>query len=262
MKALLYVVSLYFAASTPKIKKDLTKLYNLCGKKYGFKEHISHIYSFALIFTDRFLSKISSIKYEFEIRNENLYLESINNAVMILTSHIGDWHVCAKTIPRTEQKVHVVMQEVVKKDVKKFQDELTQESEYSVIDISEGFFSYGVKIANALKNKETVSIMVDRFAGSGVKTVFLGQELFFNDTPFLLAYSQKASMIAVFSTREADFKYRVSFEKIEFDCELKKAAAVQKAIQQYALLLEQYTIKYTNQWFNHYDIFAVQSENI
>lgn len=254
MKLLLRFVAFYFALTTPKIKRDLSKIYTLCGKKYGFLEHWKHIYSFALVFTDRFLSK-TNIAYEFEFINKDAYYKISDKPMMMLTSHLGDWHVCAKALPKTGQKINIVMKEVVKKEVREFQDKLTNQQDYNVIDISEGFFSYGIKIANALKNKEAVSIMVDRFVSSGRGVNFFGQELLFHDTPFNLAYSQKAALIAVFSFREADFKYKIMFEEISFDDSLKKDEAIQNALQKYASLLEKYTKEYTNQWFNHYDIF-------
>lgn len=257
MKLLLRFVAFYFALTTPKIKKDLSKIYTLCGKKYGFWEHFEHIYSFALVFTDRFLSKIDSINYSFELQNEAIYTENSKHPMMMFTAHLGDWHVCTRALPKTGQKMNVVMKEAVKKDVREFQNKITNKEEYNTIDISEGFFSYGVKIANALKNNEAVSIMVDRFNGAGKEVVFFGKKLLFHDTPFSLAYSQQAKMVAIFSFRVADFKYKIIFEEIHFDTSISKEESIRQAMQEYAFLLERYTKEYTSQWFNHYDIFGI-----
>ena len=175
---ILFFVVFYYTLTTPKIKNYLKEYYLLNTGKFNFCIYYKHIYTFALVFADRILSKRFFSKYHVE--NINTGVIPMDQGAIFLFSHIGDWTISGRNPIRRKVLINMVMHEVVKKSIKKFSKSIQDETlpTINVIDLQEGPINVAVKIANALQNKEIVGMMADRYLSQegAQEVVFFGKK--------------------------------------------------------------------------------------
>lgn len=259
LRIVLGFVVLYFVLTTPTLKKALRRYYLLSTGKFNFAIYYRHLYTFALVFSDRFLSKRFLSRYH--IQTHNAHVVNLENGSLFLFSHIGDWSMCGLVPTQKNVPINIVMHEVIKESIQEFAKSIEDESlpSMKVIDLSEGAIQVAVKIAKAFQNREIVAMMADRIVHQegGVSVDFLGQTVRINKNPFEVAFNRNVPMIALFSLREDDYRYNSYYHALSpFDKTLSKEEAISRKAQEYATLLEFYVRHYPDQWFNHYDFFG------
>lgn len=262
MRFLLFFVVFYYTLTTPKIKRYLREYYLLVTGKFNFFIYYKHMYTFALVFADRILSKRFLSKYKLQTFQADVI--DVERGSIFLFSHIGDWSMCGLVPTRKKVQINVVMHEAIKKSIKKFSQTIQEEivSNINVIDLAEGSMSVALKVANALKNREIVGMMVDRYLSKeGAQEVkFFGKNVWINRNPFEVAYNRDVPIVALFSLRKADYIYNSYYYNLPaFDRSLPKKESIAKIAQAYMHLLEETLKKHPEQWFNHYDFFETQS---
>ncbi|MDD2829457.1 MAG: hypothetical protein PHW18_07790 [Sulfuricurvum sp.] len=263
LRIVLWFVVLYFALTTPTLKRHLRKYYLLNTEKFNFFLYYRHLYTFALVFSDSFLSKRFLSRYHFQMHNSEIV--HLEKGALFLFSHIGDWSMCGLVPTQKDVPINVVMHEATKESIQEFAKSIedTTLPSMKIIDLSEGAISVAVRIAKAFQNNEIVAMMADRLvrADGGVAVEFLGKSILINKNPFEVAYNRNVPMIALFSLRESDYRYNIYYYTIPpFDLTLPKEEAISKTAQEYATLLETIVRQYPDQWFNHYDFFASQGD--
>jgi predicted LPLAT superfamily acyltransferase len=264
LRFILWFVVLYFALTTPTLKRHLREFYLLCTGKFNFFIYYRHLFSFALIFADRFLSKKFSSRYHVRPFKEKEYPIDANKGVLLLFSHTGDWSICRNFPLFKNTPINIVMQEAVKESIQDFGKSLENENlnAMKVIDLSEGPIAVAIRVAKAFQNGEIVAMMADRFLSkeSSIFVTFLGHQIRINKNPFEVAYNRKAPLIALLSFRESDYRYDAHYHWLTpYDYALPKEEAISKAAQEYADILVEGVKKHPDQWFNHYDFFAPHS---
>jgi len=261
LRFLLIFVVLYFSLTSPDVKNALKKYYLLVNGKFNFFIYYRHLFHYALVHSDRFLTARFPERFTVEVPDIGTYLKLKSEGVIFLFSHAGDWTTCA-LIPGNEvAPIHIVKQETIEESIRRFEDEMRQQSqkELRVIDLSEGPHAVAVKIAAALGKKENVAMMTDRVINpkKSARVTLFGQKVFINKNPFEIAYNRDLPLIAIFSFRKKDYHYRLHVLKITpFDRNLSKEEAIALAAQEYATLLENLLHEHPEEWFNHYDFFA------
>jgi predicted LPLAT superfamily acyltransferase len=260
LRFILLFVVLYFSLTTPSLKRYLREYYLLCTGKFNYKIYYHHLYTFALVFADRFLSKKFSARYQVTAKNEKPYLSDAKG-VLFLFSHVGDWSTCGLLPSQKNVPINIVMQEVVKESIQSFGKSIEGEAVNSmrIIDLSEGSIAVAVRVAKAFQNGEIVAMMADRFLSKegSIHVMFLGCQILMNKNPFEVAYNRKVPLIALLSLRESDYHYNAYYYWLTpYDRTLSKEEAIAIAAQEYADILEKVVREHPDQWFNHYDFFA------
>lgn len=263
LRFVLFFVVLYFSLTTPSLKRYLREYYLLCTGKFNHKIYYQHLYTFALVFADRFLSKKFPERYHVTAQNEKPYL-SDSKGVLFLFSHVGDWSTCGLLPSQRNVPINIVMQEVVKESIQSFEKSIEGESvnKMNVIDLSEGAIAVAVRVAKAFQNGEIVAMMADRFLTKegSIPVTFFGRKILMNKNPFEVAYNRKVPLIALLSMRESDYHYNAYYYWLTpYDRTLPKEEAIVLAAQEYADILEKVVREHPDQWFNHYDFFAPHS---
>jgi predicted LPLAT superfamily acyltransferase len=255
-------VVFYFVITTPTLKRYLRHYYLLCTGKFNFFIYYRHIYTFALVFSDRFLSKRFLSRYHIE--THNAHVVNLEKGALFLFSHIGDWSMCGLVPTQKNVPINVVMHEAIKESIQEFAKSITDDSlpQMKVIDLSEGAIQIAIKIAKAFQNREIVAMMADRIVSqeSGVDVHFLGRTVRINKNPFEVAYNRDVPMIALFSLRAKDYYYNSYYHALSpFEKTLSKEDSISQKAQEYATLLEHYVREHPDQWFNHYDFFGTET---
>jgi predicted LPLAT superfamily acyltransferase len=260
LRFILFFVVLYFSLTTPAIKRYLREYYLLCRGEFNFLIYYRHLFSYALVFADRFLSKKFLARYHVNAQNEISFLSGLEKGGLFLFSHVGDWSICERILSQKNITVNVVMQEVIKESIQGFgkfiQDQ--QNDTLKIIDLSEGSIPVAIRIANAFQKGEIVAMMADRFLTQqgGIPVTFLGRRVLINKNPFEVGYNRDVPLIFLLSLRERDYHYNLSYYRLApYDRTLPKEEAIVKAAQEYAALLEKAIKEHPDQWFNHYDFF-------
>lgn len=261
LRFILYFVVFYFTLTTPSLKRHLRQYYLACTGKFNYLVYYRHLFMFALVFSDRFLSKKFSALYHVVARNETPYITNESKGVLFLFSHVGDWSTCGLLPSQKNVPINIVMNEVIKESIQSFANSLAKETANTmhVIDLSSGAIAVAIQVARAFQNGEIVAMMADRFLTieSSINVTFLGETVRFNKNPFEVAYNRKVPLIALSSLRECDYHYGVYYHWLTpYDYTLPKEEAIALVAQEYATLLERIVQEHPDQWFNHYDYFG------
>lgn len=262
LRFVLFFVVLYFSLTAPALKRSLREYYMLCTGKFNFRIYYHHLFHFALVFADRFLSKKFTERYHIHAQNQRPYLSNINKGVLFLFSHVGDWSTCGLLPSEKNRPINIVMHEVIKESIQGFGKFIEGKSQNTirVIDLSEGPIAVAVRIAKAFQNGEIVAMMADRFLTreQSIPVTFLGQRVIINKNPFEVAYNRDVPLIALLSLREKDYHYNANYYWLTpYDRTIPKEEAIAVAAQEYATILEKVVQEHPDQWFNHYDFFGV-----
>ncbi|MGZ8546597.1 MAG: LpxL/LpxP family acyltransferase [Sulfuricurvum sp.] len=260
LRFILFFVVFYFSLTTPTIKRALREYYLLCTGKFNFRIYYRHLFSYALVFSDRFLSKKFLSRYHVNVHNERSFFAGLEKGGLLLFSHVGDWSICERVLSKKNITVNIVMQEVIKESIQGFgkfiQDQ--QNDTLKIIDLCEGSIPVAIRIANAFQKGEIVAMMADRFLTQqgGVPVTFLGRRVIINKNPFEVGYNRNVPLILLLSFRECDYHYKVSYyELTPYDRTLPKEESIAKAACEYAQILEKALKEHPDQWFNLYDFF-------
>ncbi|MFA5216366.1 hypothetical protein [Sulfuricurvum sp.] len=264
LRFVLAFVVLYFSLTTPALKRSLREYYILCTGKFNFRIYYHHLFTFALVFADRFLSKKFTERYHIHAQNQRPYLSTINKGVLFLFSHVGDWSTCGLLPSEKNRPINIVMHEVIKESIQGFGKfiEGKPQNIIRVIDLSEGPIAVAVRIAKAFQNGEIVAMMADRFLTreQSIPVIFLGKRVIINKNPFEVAYNRDVPVIALLSLRDKDYHYNANYYWLTpYDRTIPKEEAIAVAAQEYATILEKVVQEHPDQWFNHYDFFEVAS---
>lgn len=261
LRFILLFVVFYFSLTTPLLKHFLREYYLLATGKFNYKIYYKHLYTFALIFSDRFLSKRFPKRYHIHPQNKTLYIADETKGVLFLFSHVGDWTTCELLPSEKNISINIVMQEAIKESIQKFGNSIKKEKENTlrIIDLSEGAISVAIKVAKAFQNGEIVAMMSDRMLSpqGAIQVNFLGKKIRINKNPFEVAYNRNVPLIALFSMRQRDYHYNAYYYWITpYNRDIPKEEAIAIAAQEYSEILEKVVRKYPDQWFNHYDFFG------
>lgn len=260
LRFILFFVVFYFSLTTPAIKRSLREYYLLCTGEFNFRIYYRHLFSYALVFADRFLSKKFLARYHVNVHHESSFFTGLERGGLFLFSHVGDWSICERVLSKKNITVNIVMQEVIKESIQGFgkfmQDQ--QNDTLKIIDLSEGSIPVAIRIANAFQKGEIVAMMADRLLTQqgGVPVTLLGRRVIINKNPFEVGYNRDVPLILLLSLRESDYHYTVNYYRLApYDRTLPKEESIAKAAQEYAALLEKAVKEHPEQWFNHYDFF-------
>ncbi len=259
LRVVLWFVVLYFALTTPSLKRHLKHYYLACTGKFGFGTYYRHLYTFALVFSDRFLSK--RFLHRYRVQTHNAEVVNLERGSLFLFSHVGDWTMCGLVPTQKNVPINVVMKEAIKESIQEFAKTIEDPTvpTMNVIDLNEGSISVAVRIAKAFQNHEIVAMMADRVLSreGGVRVSLLGREVMINKNPFEVAYNRDVPMIALFSLREGAYRYNSYYHLLPpFERTLPKEEAISIMANRYARLLEETLRSHPDQWFNHYDFFG------
>ncbi|RXI36542.1 lipid A biosynthesis acyltransferase, partial [Arcobacter cloacae] len=110
--------------------------------------------------------------------------------------HFGGW-AASTNASHVNNKLNIVMQEVLLEGIKKIEDSLPVKESINIIDLNKGTIRVSVEIANALMNNEIVAIMGDRASNkkAEIEIDFFKRKANFNKNPFAIAYKTDKTIL-------------------------------------------------------------------
>jgi len=251
---LLYPIAFVYYVKASNVRRALKLYYKRIGVKYTQWRYFTHLRKFAIVMTDRFVSKCDINAYT--IIAEDKMQQDVKEGAIMLLSHFGGWSVILKPFKDTDLHINIIMQEAIKDDIKAIEVDLSKQAKQSnvcVLDLATiPPLDASVKIAQALANKEVVAMMGDRANNPkyAIKAKFFEAEAEFNKTPFELAKKSNLPLLMFFITYVKPLVYEINYIK------LKPGMSVEKMLETYIQEYENAIRKAPDQWFNLYDFWG------
>lgn len=260
---LLYPLSLYFLAFTPRARRaSRTFLGRALGRKARLADMLRNFHAFAATLHDR-LYLLSGRFEELDITVEGApALEAIlaqGRGCILLGSHLGSFE-AARALGRrlVGHPISIVMHEGVTRNTDAVLDRLAPELKAQVI--PPGRPETMLRIKECLERGEIVGILGDRPFGSEKISPcpFLGARARFPHGPFRLALTLQAPVVLFFGFYQGGNRYRICLEvltDITSAPPQQRADAAQYWLERYVGRLEHYARAAPYNWFNFYDFW-------
>lgn len=253
---LMYPVTFFYFIFASNVKIALRDYYHHIGKSFNAIVYFHHLRHFAICMCDRFISKVDSDKYTFELVNYDEFYSALDDGGIIAMSHIGGWATAGNSF--RDYPMNIVMQEVMLEEIKQIEDSIEKTvSNIKIIDLSKDPIKATIDIANALIDNELVAMMVDRVTvpKHSKSLLFFNKEAYFNKNPFEIAYKTQKSIIALFVVYQKPQVYKIEFIRINMDKSQEQDGEINNAMQVYIKKLEEIVSKNPEQWFNFYNFW-------
>lgn len=253
---IMYPVSFFYFLVASNVRLALKDYYKKLGIPFTNWTYFHHLRMFANCLVDRFISKYDPSSYNFihKAEDKENAIKVLNKGTILLFSHFGGWATSSNK-PITNNRVNIVMQEVILEGIKDIENSIEKKvSNTKVIDLAQGQIAVSIEIANAISNQEVIAIMSDRPTTDKYKykVEFFGEDAYFNENPFKIAYKTKTSLLSYFAINTGLQEYTVKTIELKLDYKLKEKEAIKLAINEYVKEFEKILKQYPNQWFNFY----------
>jgi predicted LPLAT superfamily acyltransferase len=248
---LLYPIAFIYYVKASNVRHALKLYYKKIGVKYTQWRYFEHLRKFAVVMTDRFITKCDASPYELIVDRGNIVKE-LKKGGVLLFSHFGGWSVLPELLKEDNLRVNVIMQEVIKDDIKAVEKKISGENNVHILDLAHvSKLEASIKIAEALMQKEVVSMMGDRANNPkhAISVDFFGSKAEFNKTPFEIAKKAQVPLMAFFITYVKALTYKVEYVKINL------SENIEDMVKEYVRAYEKAIRNAPDQWFNLYDFW-------
>jgi predicted LPLAT superfamily acyltransferase len=264
----LYSVVFIYAVFFPSVKEKCNPYLRRRFPDAGRIKHIWHRYRLILnlgkILVDRAVLGIlgqGSFKAAFQNEQDLHRIRALNSGFIILMSHVGCWQVAMSALSRLNRPVSLVMFEQEDETDKHYYKHRHEEKQFSIIN-PEQFLGGTLEMLDVLKKDEVLCIMGDRVFGRTDQTLkmeFLGDSTLFPFSPYRLASISQKPVVILNSHKSGTDTYRLTLaDIIHIPPKLGKSGHnFQSYVQTYVKTLKDYVTAHPYQFFNFYDMWAV-----
>lgn len=237
------------------------------GKVKLFFTTANHFFEFGKVLIDQAAIGILS-KERFKVDfpgGESLYAMARRNRGMVMvTSHVGNWQTAMTTMDYMEKPVNYLF-EAEHNEGKHFFDLAGKRKQFKIIS-PKGFLGGMVECTNALKDNEVVAVMGDRAWGSKtIEMPFLGKNAKFPITPYYLSYATGADLVILLTVRTGKLAYSFRAQCISEGLDrskISKNEAIKLLAERYVESIELFVKDYPFMWFNFYDFWSNDKEEV
>jgi predicted LPLAT superfamily acyltransferase len=189
---------------------------------------------------------------------------------VLLMSHIGNWEVAARLLKKTlpDLKLMLYMGIKQKEQIEGLQKQTVRQSDIRIVgvDAAGGSAFDIVEGIRFLSRGGLVSLTGDRLWRAGQRCLtarFLGRTIYLPAAPYVLAMASGAPIFVFFALRTGGRNYHFSASapiRVPASDRTQRDAAMARAAQQYADLLEAAVRRHPFQW-HHFDAFLETEES-
>ncbi|MDR2038302.1 MAG: lysophospholipid acyltransferase family protein [Bacteroidales bacterium] len=205
----------------------------------------------------------NKFSYQFENHDEVTHLLGQKQGCIFISAHVGNWDVAGHLFGKHNTHVNIVMLDAEHQRIKKYLESVTGEKSYKIIALKDDM-SHTFEIGKALINKEYICFQGDRHM-KGTTTLnrtFLGAPASFPAGPFQIAAHAQVPVVFFFAVRKPGRTYRFCFYIAHVDQNMTKREITESLASQYVCSLEQVLRRYPEQWFNYYEFWDKEQENL
>lgn len=258
-KAVVFFISMYYVLIAKDARDSLRCFYLRLGVKPSLAIYGRHFYSFALHIFERILynNDLCEIKFSEKGNTDKFYAYAGESAVLLCSAHFGNWQQAAVYLSTKGFMVNTVGVE---------QDQHTsgiingkKQNGFFRIEVKQDFLSSVTEIARAVKRKDLIAAMPDRFIDKKYAKAakFIGDEAFFNTSQFVIAAKMNLPVVFAFVTRKEEFVYDLNiyvYPPIKEEEETEEYA--DRLLQEYVRHLNMFVQKHPDHWFNFYNFWS------
>lgn len=268
---LLYPVCLYYALFDGQARAAATAYVSRRFRNAGAVRRWLHVYRLFVSQGKQLIDRYAHISVEglFDIKLTSSeeavrLLKDPKQAVMLVTSHVGNWQVAMTRLENFDRCVYLVMRPEDNPAARQTL-RVGEASETIRLISPEGGFGGVIDILKELDEGHIVSIMGDRrYSFDSTSVEFLGDEAQFPHGAFTIAASAGCPVVVLLSMKLGQNRYEVDVSRVfhpRYVGGAKKQEQVRDWVQQYARILEQYVAQYPYQCFLFHDVWARGSED-
>jgi KDO2-lipid IV(A) lauroyltransferase len=173
------------------------------------------------------------------------------SGAVIVTGHIGNWDIAAKTLSAYERPINIVMAREVNRTTQEYMREARERTGVRVIYSDTSVFS-SLNMIRALRQNEIVAIQFDRMLGTGGARMlpFFGAPAPFPSGPFALARLARTSVVPVFIPRLGRRHYAIRVgTRVRLKREPRDAHSLDTAMMQVVGQFDAIIREFPTQWF-------------
>ena len=176
---------------------------------------------------------------------------------ILITAHLGNWELGAVLAGQAELPLAVIYVPDAFGDAERFRSRLRRNADLVEIPLQAGDERSSLPILRALNEGRVVALQGDRdFNDRGVPRSFLGAETSFPLGPFHLARLSGAELVPCFITYTHDYRFSIELgEPIEVERTADRQADVERALDQWLVVLERAVKRWPTQWYNFHDFW-------
>jgi len=262
---LLYPVCLYYLLFDRRVVSASMAYMKRRFKTYNIFQRTCGVYRLFLNqgknLIDRYYAVSGLGQFDIELRGYDRIKNLLSNpkkGAILLTAHVGNWQVTMTALEKLGKMVYLLKTPEENAAVK---NSLNIDSENGKVRIisTDKFLGGVIEIIKAVDEGSIVSIMGDRsYGGDTVKVHFMGERAYFPHSAFTIAAAANCPVIILLSAKVATKKYLVDVSHViepAYISRARKQEEIKRCVQEYARILEDYTVTYPFQWFIFHDIW-------
>jgi lauroyl/myristoyl acyltransferase len=173
------------------------------------------------------------------------------NGAVIVTGHIGNWDIAAKTLCQYDRPINIVMAREANSTTQEYMREARERAGVRVIYSDTSVLS-SLNMIRALRANEIVAIQLDRMLGPrGARMLpFFGAPAPFPSGPFVLARLARTSVVPVFIPRLGRRHYAIRVgTRVRLRREPRDNQALDTAMMEVVSQFEAIIREFPTQWF-------------
>jgi predicted LPLAT superfamily acyltransferase len=259
----LFPVFWYYTAK-PVGRRAAETLFERLGNKggpfakwmFGFRQ--AHMFS-RIILDNMYLGLFGKKNFVIEERGTDVLLKELEKGkgLVMLSAHMGNWHLAVNFLSNTRTHVHLVMDDARQDEVRRQMDMAKSMSGHLTVHGAEKGAGLVFELSAALRRNEVVIIAGDRTGKGGrqMEAPFLGKTAFFPTAALLLAEAVGAPVCAALTFREGARKYTCFGVGPLTATGSSRNERIQAMLEEFIGEIETYLRRYPTQWFNFFDFW-------
>jgi len=260
-----------FSSRVPESRRFYAALYPDKGKLYHLWCTFRQYQNFTTIHFDRFLKNQTQAVTFTSTGWDRLEAVIGYQGGILLMSHLGNWEMAATLLKQQREDLQLLLYMGVKEKegLERMQKADLRKSGVTIIgaDPENNSPFSAVEGIRFLRNGGIVSMAGDivwRSDQRKVRVRFLGHNAYIPEAPFIFALVSGAPLFAFFAFRTGKNSYHFTLSDpitIQAKFRQNRAAAITRAAQQYAQLLEQALRQHPFEWY-HFDRFLEDTPEV
>jgi len=276
VKVMLYPIAAYFflrERSRGASRAYLARVWaHPEGRKHlpgppGFFAPFWHYHEFAVQIFDRMVlwgRGLSELRMDHGGSEHLFALQRSGRGAILISAHLGSYDMPRQLAGDYGLVLNVVMFTAHAERINRFFEQLDPKSRIRVLSLEPGSLRTAFAIKACIDRGELVGVMSDRLPPDGsetpVRIPFLGREMAFPLSPFLLACMLGCPVYLSLCLRKGDAHYETVVRPIAAGVKIPRREREEAAVElarTWVKSLEEACLQHPYQWFNFYDTWSV-----
>ena len=258
---------IWYYLKRPEGRSSSRTYQKMLGYAYGptkrFLFGLSQARAFSYVILDNmYLGIFGNKRFRIEEKGTEIFRTALSKGrgLILLSAHVGNWHLALNFLWNTNTRVHLVTDELRQNEVRRQMDRAKESADHLTVHSNIRDPGLIFELRAALSRGEVVILAGDRAASDRrVRIPFLGGDAWFPTNPFALADAVKAPVCTALTFRKGMQRYTCygigPFNPDGPSPIEDKNKRVEYMARKFAGHLEEYIRQFPHQWFNFYNFW-------